>query len=144
MAFNPRTAIVTGSESGIGRAAALALARAGMDIGITWHRSAADAAETARAVRGLGRDACVAKLDAGDPGCGEVVAGLIDELGGVDVFVNNAGTGGSSLLLDTPWAEWRHVMAVDLDGPFLLLQRAARAMVAAERGGRLIAVTSVH
>ena len=144
MAFHPRTAIVTGSESGIGRATALALAEAGMDIGITWHRSVADAEETARAVRRLGRGAWVAALDASDPDCGEVIDGLIQELGGIDVFVNNAGTGGSSLLLDTPWAEWRHVMAVDLDGPFLLLQRAARAMVAAQRGGRLIAVTSVH
>lgn len=144
MAFHPRTAIVTGSESGIGRATAIALAEAGMDIGITWYRSAEAAEETARAVRGLGRRALVVEVDLSDPGCGGILDGLIQELGGVDVFVNNAGTGGSSLLLDTPWAEWRHVMAVDLDGAFLGLQRAARAMVAAERGGRLIAVTSVH
>jgi NAD(P)-dependent dehydrogenase (short-subunit alcohol dehydrogenase family) len=62
----------------------------------------------------------------------------------VDVFVNNAGTGSSTLALDMSMEQWRHVMATDLDGAFACIQRAARRMVAAGRGGRLIAVTSVH
>jgi len=94
MAFQPRTAIVTASDSGIGRATAVALARAGMDIGITWHADSAGAERTAEEVRSLGRRAVLAQLDTTDlPGCGDVIDRLADELGGLDVFVNNAGTG---------------------------------------------------
>jgi NAD(P)-dependent dehydrogenase (short-subunit alcohol dehydrogenase family) len=87
----------------------------------------------------------VAQLDTADlAGCGSAVDDLIERLGGVDVFVNNAGTGSSTPALETSLEQWRHVLATDLDGAFVCLQRAARRMVAAGRGGRLIAVTSVH
>jgi NAD(P)-dependent dehydrogenase (short-subunit alcohol dehydrogenase family) len=141
----PRTAIVTGADSGIGRATAVALAIAGMDVGITYHSDEEGATETAREVRSHGRRAEIVRLDASDaPACGAVVDELCDRLGGIDVFVNNAGTGSSTPFLDQSWEEWRHVVATDLDGPFACLQRAARRMVDAGRGGRLIAVTSVH
>ena len=141
----PRTAIVTGADSGIGRATVVALAAAGMDVGITYHTDQVGSEETAREVRGHGRRAEVARLDVSDaPGCGDVVDELCDRLGGIDVFVNNAGTGASTPFVDHSWDEWRQVVATDLDGPFVCLQRAARRMVDARRGGRLIAVTSVH
>ena len=140
-----RRAIVTASDSGIGRATAVALAASGHDVGITWHEDADGAEQTAAEVRAHGRQAYVAQLDTADvPACGDVVDRLVEQLGGLDVFVNNAGTGGSSLLVDTPFEEWRHVLAVDLDGAFVCLQRAARHLLAGGRGGRLIAVTSVH
>lgn len=143
--FNPRTAIVTASDSGIGRATAVALAQAGMDVGITWHEDAAGAEETAQEVRSHGRRAIVAQLDTTDiPACGDVVDRLADELGGLDVFVNNAGTGDSAPLLEMTYEAWRHTVTTDLDGAFVCIQRAARRMVAAGRGGRIVAVTSVH
>lgn len=143
--FTPRIAIVTGADSGIGRATAVALARDGMDVGITYHTDAEGAEETAREVRELGRRAEVVRLDASDaPACGDVVDDLCERLGGIDVFVNNAGTGSATPFVDQPWDEWREVVATDLDGAFVCLQRAARRMVSAGRGGRLIAVTSVH
>ncbi|MCK8609015.1 SDR family oxidoreductase [Agromyces sp. C10] len=143
--FTPRIAIVTGADSGIGRATAVALARDGMDVGITYHTDAEGAEETAREVRELGRRAEVMRLDASDaPACGDVVDDLCERLGGIDVFVNNAGTGSATPFVDQPWDEWREVVATDLDGAFVCLQRAARRMVSAGRGGRLIAVTSVH
>ena len=90
MGFEPKTAIVTGSDSGIGRAIAVALAKAGMDVGITWHSDEQGAAETAEEVRSHGRTAVVARLDTTDlPGCGDVVVSLAEKLGGLDVFVNN-------------------------------------------------------
>ena len=94
MPFQPRRAIVTASDSGIGRATAVALAGAGMDIGVTWHSDEAGAQDTAAEVREAGVKAEVARLDTSElAGCGNVIDELADRLGGVDVFVNNAGTG---------------------------------------------------
>ena len=144
-ATGTRTAIVTASDSGIGKASAVALAEQGHDVGITWHTDEAGAQRCAEEVRSYGRRAFVERLDTADlPGCADVVDRLADQLGGLDVFVNNAGTGSSTLLVDTPYEQWRQVLSVDLDGAFVCLQRAARQMLAGGRGGRLIAVTSVH
>jgi NAD(P)-dependent dehydrogenase (short-subunit alcohol dehydrogenase family) len=143
--FSSKAAIVTGSDSGIGRATAVALAEAGMDVGITWHTDQAGAERTADEVRSLGRRAVTARLDLTElPGCGEVVDVLARDLGGLDVFVNNSGTGASRKFLDTSYETWREVVATDLDGAFVCLHHAARLMVGRGTGGRIIAVTSVH
>jgi NAD(P)-dependent dehydrogenase (short-subunit alcohol dehydrogenase family) len=145
MDFAPQHAIVTGGDSGIGRATAVALAAAGLDVALTWHADEQGAQDTATEIREQGRRTLVEHLDLTDlPGCGDVVDALADELGGLDVFVNNAGTGDSTSLLELDYDKWRHVVATDLDGAFVCIQRAARRMVAAGRGGRIIAVTSVH
>jgi NAD(P)-dependent dehydrogenase (short-subunit alcohol dehydrogenase family) len=142
---SPTTAIVTGSDSGIGRATAVALAAAGCDVGITWRSDEEGAQATAEEVRARGRRAEVRRLDLTElPGAADVVDELADALGGVDVLVNGAGTGTATPLLELSYADWREVVATDLDGAFLCLQRAARRMVAAGRGGRIINITSVH
>jgi NAD(P)-dependent dehydrogenase (short-subunit alcohol dehydrogenase family) len=141
----PRVAIVTGSESGIGRAIAVALAEQGCDIGVTWYRDQAEAEATAGEVRARGRRAEVRHLDLTRlPEAADVVDELAEALGGVDVLVNDAGTGHSTPVLDLDLGTWREVLATDLDGAFLCLQRAARRMVAAGRGGRIVNITSVH
>jgi len=140
-----RVAIVTGSDSGIGKATAVALARDGFDVGVTWHEDEEGANETAREVRALGRRAEARQLDLSKlPDAADVVDELIGALGGVDVFVNNAGTSRTGPFLELSWDDWRHTLAVDLDGPFLCAQRAARAMVKQGRGGRIVNITSVH
>jgi NAD(P)-dependent dehydrogenase (short-subunit alcohol dehydrogenase family) len=145
MEFDPRFAIVTASDSGIGRATALALADAGMDVGVTWHSDEDGARGTAAAVEERGRRAVVRRLDVSDlDTCGDVVDALADDLGGVDVFVNNAGTGGNQMFLDADLETWRRTLATDLDGPFVVMQRAARRMVTGGTGGRIVAITSVH
>ncbi len=139
------TAIVTGGDSGIGKATAVALAEQGHDVGLTWHRDEQGAHGTAEEVRALGRKAVVARLDTMRPEeCVAVVDDLAQQLGGLDVCVNNAGDGDSTPFLDLSLEAWRRVVQIDLDGAFLVLQTAARHMVAGGRGGRLIAVTSVH
>ncbi|WNG35451.1 SDR family oxidoreductase [Archangium violaceum] len=140
-----RVAIVTGSDSGIGKASAVALAEAGFDVGITWHEDQKGAEDTAAQVRAKGRRAEVRRLDLNQlPEAGGVIDELADALGGLDVFVNNAGTGSSAAFLDLGWEEWRHTVRVDLDGAFVCCQRAARRMVKQGRGGRIITITSVH
>ena len=140
-----RLAIVTASDSGIGKATAVALAAAGCDVGITWHSDEDGASGTAAEVEAAGRRAVVRRLDLTRlPDAAQVVDELAEELGGVDVLVNNAGTGGGGPFLDFAWDDWRRILAVDLDGAFLCAQRAARRMVSQGRGGRIVNVTSVH
>ena len=140
-----RRAIVTASDSGIGKATAVALAEAGYDLGITWHEDEEGASGTADEVRGLGRKAEVRRLDLTDlPEAAGVIDDLADGLGGLDVLVNNAGIGHSAPFLDQTLEEWNEVLDVNLTGPFLCSQHAARRMISAGDGGRIINVTSVH
>jgi NAD(P)-dependent dehydrogenase (short-subunit alcohol dehydrogenase family) len=138
-------AIVTGSDSGIGRATAVALARDGHDVGITYSRDEEGAQATAEEVRSHGRRAEVRHLDLAR---GDTIGPLLDELaealGGLDVLVNNAGTGTNTPFLELDATEWRDTLDVDLTGTFLAAQAAARRMVAAGTRGRIVNVTSVH
>ncbi|MDP8937970.1 MAG: SDR family oxidoreductase [Actinomycetota bacterium] len=137
-------AIVTASDSGIGKATAVLLAEGGYDVGITWHSDEAGAQGTAEEVRAAGARAEVRRLDLGDAGNGAVVIDdLADALGGLDVLVNNAGTGHSAPFLETSLQDWRHVLEVNLTGAFVCAQAAARRMVRTG-GGRIVNVTSVH
>jgi NAD(P)-dependent dehydrogenase (short-subunit alcohol dehydrogenase family) len=144
-AHRPRVAVITGADSGIGRATAVRLAEAGMDIGITWHSDLEGAQETAEEVRAHGRRAAVARLDLTRlPDAAGTVDELCDRLGRVDVLVNNAGTGTMTPFLDLELEDVRRVLDVDLVGPFLCGQKAARHMIRQGDGGRIVNVTSVH
>ena len=140
-----RIAIVTGSDSGIGRATAVRLAADGCDVGITWHSDEQGAGETADEVRSHGRRAEVRQLDVSSVADAQrAVRELADALGGLDVFVNNAGTGHSTPALELDEQTFRHVLDTDLTGAFFAAQQAAKMMVAQGRGGRIVNVTSVH
>ncbi|WP_143229480.1 SDR family oxidoreductase [Actinophytocola xanthii] len=144
-ARRPRHAVVTGSDSGIGRAIAVALAGDGLDVGVTYHADEQGARDTAAEAADLGVRTAVRHLDLGDlPTSVDAVDELADELGGLDVLVNCAGTGTAEPALEMDFDRWRHVLSVDLDGVFLCSQRAARRMIEAGTGGRIITITSVH
>jgi NAD(P)-dependent dehydrogenase (short-subunit alcohol dehydrogenase family) len=138
-------AVITGSDSGIGKASAVALAQQGYDVGITWHTDEDGAHATAEEVTSAGRRAEIRKLDLAQlPEAADIVDELIEALGGIDVFVNNAGTTRRAPFLELSWDDWQHTLDVDLNGAFLCAQRAARRMVHQGRGGRIVNVTSVH
>jgi NAD(P)-dependent dehydrogenase (short-subunit alcohol dehydrogenase family) len=141
-------AIVTASDSGIGQEAAKELAENGFDIGITYHEDEAGARETLEAVESVSRRGEIRHLDLTQPnlpGAASVVEDLADALGGLDVLVNNAGTGDpTGDFLELSYDEWSRVMATNLDGAFLCSQRAAKKMIDAGNGGSIVNITSVH
>jgi NAD(P)-dependent dehydrogenase (short-subunit alcohol dehydrogenase family) len=139
-------AIVTGSDSGIGKASAVALAENGYDVGITWNRDEDGARDTAREVESKGRRAAVRQLNADDPSdAGRMIDDLVGELGGeIDVLVNNAGTGVDQPFIEQSLDQWQHVIDTNLTGPFVAGQRAAQRMVDAGRKGAIVNITSVH
>jgi NAD(P)-dependent dehydrogenase (short-subunit alcohol dehydrogenase family) len=136
-------AIVTGSDSGIGQESAKALAENGFDIGITYKEDEAGARDTLEAAgrRGEIRQHDLTRL----PEAANVIDDLADSLGGLNVLVNNAGTGDpTGDFLKLSYDEWRRVIDANLSGAFLCSQRAARRMIEAGNGGRIINITSVH
>jgi NAD(P)-dependent dehydrogenase (short-subunit alcohol dehydrogenase family) len=138
-------AIVTGSESGIGRATTVALAQRGFDVAITWHADRAGAQRTAREAADHGARTEIAQLDLADaPGSARVLDELAERLGGLDALVNCAATGHSTPFLEIDLATWQRVLDVNLTGTFAVAQAAARRMVAGGRGGRIVNITSVH
>jgi NAD(P)-dependent dehydrogenase (short-subunit alcohol dehydrogenase family) len=138
-------AIVTGADSGIGKATAVALARDGFEIGITWFGDEQGAEGTAQEVRALGRTVELRELDLRQlPQAAAAIDELMDALGGIDVLVNNAGMSKAAPFLELAWDDWRETFAVDLDGAFLCGQRVARRMVDQGRGGCIVNITSVH
>lgn len=135
--------IVTGSDSGIGRATAVALARAGHDVGVTWHTDEAGAAETARRVREAGARAQVTRLDLTDRP-GDAIEDLAAALGELWGLVACAGANHRAAALDDAPDAWRRALEINLTGPFLCAQTVAQRLVAGGRGGRIVFVTSVH
>jgi 3-oxoacyl-[acyl-carrier protein] reductase len=137
-----QVALVTGGSRGIGRAAALLLARAGADVALTFHTRANEAESAAREIRGLGRRAYVGGGDLGDP---EVVdrllTGIRREFGALDVFVANAGVWPPEEvgLADLSVARWRRTLAANLDSVFFSTRAALGLMRA---GGRVVIVSS--
>jgi NAD(P)-dependent dehydrogenase (short-subunit alcohol dehydrogenase family) len=137
-------AIVTGADSGIGKATAVKLAERGFDVGFTWRSDEDGANATKQEVESHGRRAELRQADLSDVRRGgAVVAELADALGGLDVLVNNAGTGTSTPFVEMELDEWQNVIDVDLTAAFLASQEAARRMIDTGRG-RIVNVTSVH
>jgi NAD(P)-dependent dehydrogenase (short-subunit alcohol dehydrogenase family) len=139
-----RLAIITGADSGMGKATAELLATEGFDVGITFHTDKDGAEDTRAGIEQRGQRCFVAQQDLSSPNGADVVDELADQLGGVGVLVNNGGTGHSTKAIDLDYDKWRSVVATDLDGPFLCAQRAARRMIEQGDGGRIVNVTSVH
>jgi NAD(P)-dependent dehydrogenase (short-subunit alcohol dehydrogenase family) len=135
-----KVALVTGAGSGVGKAAALALAKEGFDVGLVGRRAEMLEAVATEA-RASGVKALVLQGDAGDPQHVKAIfAKLKEGLGRIDVLFNNAGTGAPPIPMeDLTYEQWKAVVDINLTGSFLCAQEAIRMMKAQKpQGGRII------
>ncbi len=139
-----RRALVTGGAAGIGAAIAEAFAACGADVAVTVHSRGAEDVLCARS-QSPGRKAEALQADLAaltEAAAAALIGDAKARLGPLDILVNNAGIIRRAEALDHAYADWRAVMAVNLDAVWLLSQAAARRM-AQRGGGRIINIASV-
>ncbi|MDH3265448.1 MAG: 2-dehydro-3-deoxy-D-gluconate 5-dehydrogenase KduD [Gammaproteobacteria bacterium] len=136
-----KVAIVTGANTGLGQAIAIALAAAGADVALVGRTPPKD---TEQQIRALGGQSAVVMADLSSS---KDVASIVEQsesaLGPVDILVNNAGIIRRQDALEFAEDDWDDVMATNLKVPFFLAQAVARSMVAGNRGGKIINVASL-
>ena len=134
-----RRCLVTGAAHGLGRAFCVALAREG---GLVAGLDLDDPAETGAAVEAVGGRFVPVVADVSSPeSVDEALAGLPDRLGGLDILVNNAGIYPVVPFAETSYERWRQVLAVNLDGPFLVTRAVLPALLRSG-AGRIVNVAS--
>lgn len=141
-----RIAVVTGSDSGIGRATAIEFAKEGADVAVTYHTDEEGAEGTKQAVEEHGQRAFVSQLDQSDP---EDVRRLFDEvnetLGRPTILVNNAGIDASGVpVKDMDDETWDRAMKVNLYGPFYCSREFLQGMEDTDERGDIINISSIH
>ena len=141
-----KTALITGSDSGIGQATAIEFAHEGADIVVTYLHDRAGADHTAEQVRAPGCRAIVVQADLTDE---EQVAALFDRaleaFGTIDVLMNCAGVDASGTpVADLATEVWDHAIKANLYGAFFCCRRFINIRIQAGGGGKIINVTSVH
>jgi 3-oxoacyl-[acyl-carrier protein] reductase len=144
MLLEKKVALVTGASRGIGRGIALEMAREGADVIVNYNNSKEKANEVARSIEALGRRSLVVKADVSNRD--EVAAmrkAVLTELGGgVDILVNNAGIHNHLKSWEIDQAEWRRILAVNVDGVFLCTNAFTPEM-RAKKWGRVINISSL-
>ncbi len=140
-----RTAIVTGGNTGIGKAVVLALAGNGANLVIDYvaDKAAEDALE--QSLRELGEQALGVEADVSKvEDLKKLIDAAVSRFGRVDIMVNNAGIETRSSILDTTEEQYQRVLDINLKSAFFGTQLAASQMIAQGGGGRIINMTSVH
>jgi NAD(P)-dependent dehydrogenase (short-subunit alcohol dehydrogenase family) len=138
-----KAAVITGADSGIGKAVALAFAREGADVLISYLDEEDDARDTARLVEAAGRKAILVPGDLADPShCRAVIDRAVEEFGRVDILVSNAAVQWThDSILDIPDEEWDRTLAVNLSAMFHLVKAAVPHMAP---GSAIIGTSSVN
>lgn len=145
MDLRNKIAIVTGGDSGIGRAIALGLAQAGAVVSVNYH-SNQQAAEAVRQQieQGGGRALIVQGDVSAVADVQQLVEQTVQTFGRLDIMVNNAGMETRTSVLEASEEDFDTVIGVNLKGPFFGTQAAARQFMAQQSGGRIINISSVH
>lgn len=146
-----KNAVITGAASGIGRATAIRFAEEGAAV-LVADRNLEAAEQTAAAIRSAGGRAVAHRVDVADEAqVDAMVERAVSELGGLDIVVAAAGVSHARYgiaglipqpLIDKALDDWRKVLSINLDGVFLTDRAAARVMIRAAKGGRIINIAS--
>jgi glucose 1-dehydrogenase len=145
MTLKGKVAIVTGGNSGIGKAIALALAGAGANIVIDYVANEEATEELERQVAALGDQSIGVQADVSKVSDLQMLIDrTVKEMGRLDVMVNNAGIETRTSVLETTEAQYEKVMEINLKSAFFGTQLAAKQMIAQGGGGRIINISSVH
>jgi 3-oxoacyl-[acyl-carrier protein] reductase len=143
MKLQGRTALVTGSSRGIGRAVAIALAEEGADVAVNYVSSEAAAREVMEQIQKTGRRTMLAQADVADyPDTFRMAQDVIREFGHLDILVNNAGINSDKTFVRMDHASWRKVLAINLDGVFNCTKVFIDQMLK-NKYGRIVNMTSV-
>lgn len=135
-----KRALVTGGSRGIGRAAVLALARAGASVAAGYRSQSDDVESLREQLAGTGGDSWCIQADLADPAAApRLVGDVVERLGGLDIIVNNAGVVSHRMLEDLDLEEWRRIIDTNLTAVYLVVQAAAPHL---GEGSSIINVTS--
>lgn len=143
MLLEGKVALVTGASRGIGRGIALEMAREGADVVVNYNQSKERAEQVAREIKTMGRRALLVKADVAKTDQVEQMrTQVVQEFGGVQILVNNAGTHYHLKSWEMDRTEWSRVLAVNLDGAFLCCKAFSPEM-RARKWGRIINISSI-
>jgi 3-oxoacyl-[acyl-carrier protein] reductase len=141
--FSDQTALVTGGARGIGRSICEMLAAHGARVAVNYERNEQAARETFMSIKGSAADAMIVQADVSDEEqVGRMTAAVHERLGPIDLLVNNAGIASSTPHDDLPFATWKRMFEVNVDGPFLTTWAVKDQMIAREFG-RIVNISSL-
>ena len=139
-----RVAIITGASRGIGRATAIALARAGAAVIVNFSQNETAAEEVKKNIEDFGGSAVTVRADVTDYSqCEALVQSAIDHFNRIDILINNAGITRDNLLIRLKTEEWQEVINTNLTGVYNCCRAALRPLLKQKSGGRIINVASV-
>ncbi|HLG77306.1 MAG TPA: SDR family oxidoreductase [Ktedonobacteraceae bacterium] len=143
--FDQKVAVVTGSDSGIGRAIAIRLAREGATVVVNYAHNKQKADEVEQIIQQQGGKCLVLQANVGDyQQARGLIQQTVEHFQRLDIMVNNAGIEYHTPFIDVTEEEYDRVMSVDLKGTFFCAQAAAREMIQRKTPGRIINISSVH
>lgn len=145
MKLKGKAAIVTGAATGIGQAIAVAFAREGASVTVDYIGNESSTAQTMKAIQDAGVKGIPVAADISNPtDVNQLISKTVEAFGRLDILVNNAGIERKIPFVDYPLIEWQKIIAVNLTGPFLCAQAAAKQMIRQGGGGRIINISSIH